>query len=236
MTLPSRIRLRRRLLVFSAPVVVVAVLAVVKMLSVVLAGSAAESHFEERNLSALRNDVSTLSVLNVIEPARAPFAAGALAVLENRLEDADARFSEALSRTDAAGSCPVRVNLALVRERQGDIEAWEGRSDAARERYGSASTVVAQAPDGCFEGNSDPDLERRAVRADTVARLAAKAAGLTAPPPPAPRASAPPPPPPAPVAVPGAPQTDADRPPLLLHPEMGDPIDRLRQVLQDAAT
>jgi hypothetical protein len=38
------------------------------------------------------------------------------------------------------------------------------------------------------------------------------------------------------VAVPGAPQTDADRPPLLLHPEMGDPIDRLRQVLQDAAT
>ncbi len=234
--LPARLRLRRRLLVFSAPLVVVALLAVVKMMSVVLAGNAAESHFAERNLGALRNDVSTLSVFNVIEPAKAPFAAGTLAVLENRLDDAYARFSEALSRTGAAQSCPVRINLALVRERQGDIEAWEGRPDAARDRYRSALTLVAEAPQGCFENNTDPDPERRAVRADTAARLAAKMAGLTAPPaPPPPPASSPPPPPPAVTPAPGAPEPEADRPPLLLHPDRGDPIDRLRQLLEDAA-
>lgn len=231
---PARLRLRRRLLVFSAPVVLVAVLAVVKMLSVVVAGHAAESHFNAGDVDALRNDVSTLSIVNVIEPAKAPFAAGTLAVLQNRLEDADTYFSEALSLTDAARSCPVRVNLALVRERQGDIEAWEGRPDAARQRYDSAAQLVADAPQACFVDNTDPDPERRAVRADTPARLAAKVAGLTASPaPPPPPASAPPPPPPAAVIIPGAP--DSERPPLRLHPETGDPLDRLRQVLQDAA-
>ncbi|MGE2727474.1 hypothetical protein [Mycolicibacterium pulveris] len=232
---PARLRLRRRLLLFSAPVAVVAVLAVVKMLSVVFAGHAAQSHFDARDVDALRNDVSILSIVNVIEPAKAPFAAGTLAVLQNRLEDADARFSEALARTDAGQSCPVRVNLALVRERQGDIEAWEGRPDAARQRYDSAAQLVADAPQGCFADNTDPDLERRAVREDTAARLAAKIAGLTAPPEPPPPPASAPPPPPAAVVAPGAPEPDAERPPLLLHPETGDPIDRLRQLLRDAA-
>ena len=233
--LPRRLRLRRRLLVISAPLVVVALLAAVKMLSVVFAGQAAESHYGERALGALRGDVATLGVFNVIEPAKAPFAAGTLAVLENRLDDADAAFSESLSRTDATRSCPVRVNLALVRERQGDISAWEGRPDAARERYRSASALVTDAPQGCFEDNSDPDPERRAVRADTAARLAAKMAGLTAPPPPPPPTASPPPPPPAAVLAPGAPELDTERPPLLLHPQTGDPVEKLRQLLQDAA-
>ena len=57
--LPRRLRLRRRLLVISAPLVVVALLAAVKMLSVVFAGQAAESHYGERALGALRGDVST---------------------------------------------------------------------------------------------------------------------------------------------------------------------------------
>lgn len=233
--LPRRLRLRRRLLVISAPLVVAALLAAVKMLSVVLAGQAAESHYDERALGALRGNVATLGVVNVIEPAKAPFAAGALAVLENRLDDAAAAFTESLSHTEAARSCPVRVNLALVRERQGDISAWEGRSDAAQQRYRSAAALVANAPQGCFEHNTDPDPERRTVRADTAARLEAKMAGLTAPPPLPPPPASSSPPPPAAVLAPGAPQPDAERPPLLLHPHSGDPVERLRQLLRDAA-
>jgi hypothetical protein len=234
---PSRLRLRRRLLVFSAPVVIVALIAIVKMISVVVAGNSAESHFTRGDVGALRDDVSALSVLNVIEPAKAPFAAGTLAVREGRLDEADSRFSEALSRTDAAQSCPVRINLELVRERQGDIAAWEGRPDQARERYSSALSVVEEARGGCFEGNTDPDADRRAVRNDAAARLAAKMAGLRAtppaPPPPPPPAPPPPPPPPPPARV--APEPEAPQAPLWLHPGAGDPIERLRQVLEDAA-
>ncbi|MGH3675372.1 MAG: hypothetical protein ACRDU5_06460 [Mycobacterium sp.] len=233
---PSRLRLRRRLLVLSAPVVLVALLAVVKMTSVVVAGNSAVSDFRRGDAAALGDDVSAVSVLNVIEPAKAPFAAGTLAVLEGQLDEADTRFSEALSLTDAAQSCPVRINLELVRERRGDVDAWEGRPDQARERYRSALAIVEDAPGGCFEGNTDPDPERRAIRNDAAARLAAKMAGVNAapPPPPAPP-PAPPPPPSAPPPASVAAEPDAPQGPLRLNPGMGDPVERLQQILQDAA-
>lgn len=233
---PSRLRLRRRLLVLSAPVVLVALLAVVKMTSVVVAGNSAVSDFRRGDAAALGDDVSAVSVLNVIEPAKAPFAAGTLAVLEGQLDEADTRFSEALSLTDAAQSCPVRINLELVRERRGDVDAWEGRPDQARERYRSALAIVGDAPGGCFEGNTDPDPERRAIRNDAAARLAAKMAGVNAapPPPPAPP-PAPPPPPSAPPPASVAAEPDAPQGPLRLNPGMGDPVERLQQILQDAA-
>jgi hypothetical protein len=237
-TRPSRLRLRRRLLVFSAPVVIVALIAAVKMISVVVAGNSAVSHFARGDVAALRDDVSAMSILNVIEPAKVPFAAGALAVREGRLDQADARFTEALSRTEATQSCPVRVNLELVRERQGDVDAWEGRPDQARERYTSALAIVEDAPAGCFEGNTDPDAGRRAIRDDAAARLAAKMAALgTAPPAPPPPPPPPPPapPPPPPPLAPATPEPEAPQAPLRLEPGAGDPIERLRQLLQDAA-
>jgi hypothetical protein len=229
--------LRRRLVLFSAPVMLVALLAAVKMISVVVAGNSAVGNFRDGDSEALDRDTSTLNAVNVIERAKAPFAAGTLAVLQGRLDEADARFSEALALTDAGQSCPVLVNLELVRERQADIDGWEGRTDQARARYRSALAIVQNAPGGCFADNADPDAERRAVRKDAAARLEAKLAGLdkpTPPPPPAPPPTAPPPPaaPPPPV---GASDPEGQQGALRLDPGAGDPTDKLRQILQDAA-
>ncbi|MGE2719405.1 hypothetical protein [Mycolicibacterium celeriflavum] len=231
---PSRLRLRRRLLLFSAPVVLAVLAIALKLVSTVVAGDSAVSNFAQRDADALRGDVAVMNLLNIVEPAKAPFAAGTLAVLDDRLTDAEAHFSESLSRTAAEQSCPVLVNLELVRERRGDVDAWENRPDAARERYLSALDLVENAPDGCFGGNTDPDPERRAVRNDAAPRLQAKLAGLTAPPPPPP---APPmaPPPQAPAPAPAVPDPDTPRDALRLDPGAGDPLDKLQQVLRDAA-
>lgn len=234
---PSRLLLRRRLVLFSAPVMLIVLLAAVKMISVVVAGNSAVTNFTDRDEEALGRDTSTLSVLNVLEPARAPFAAGTLAVLQGRLDEADRHFSDALARTSTEDACPALVNLELVRERQGDIDGWEGRPDDARERYRNALAVVEGAPGGCFANNNDPDPERRAVRNDSAARLAAKLAGVdNAPPPPPPAPPpAPPPPPSAPPPVAGATDPEGEPGELRLNPGAGDPIDKLRQILQDAA-
>ncbi|WP_164478814.1 hypothetical protein, partial [Mycolicibacterium stellerae] len=184
---PSRLSLRRRLVLFSAPVMLIVALAAVKMISVVVAGNSAVTNFSDRDIAALGRDTSMLNALNVVEPAKAPFAAGTLAVLQGRLDEADRHFSEALSHTAAQQSCPVLVNLELVRERRGDIDGWEGRPDQARQRYRDALAIVEGAPGGCFENNDDRDPQRRAVRNDSAARLAAKLAGVdNAPPPPCP--------------------------------------------------
>jgi hypothetical protein len=234
---PARLRLRRRLLACSAPLAVVVVLVAVKLISVVVTGNSAASAFADGDGSAVRIDAAILGLANVVEPSKAPFAAGVAAVLDGRLEDADRYFAAALALTASADSCPVRVNLELVRETQGDRAAAAGDRPRAAERYSSALSIVEGAPHACFSGNIDPDPQRRAIRDDAANRLAAKRAALDAPPPavpppppPPPPAAAPPPPPPAVVASDGR-----EIPPRRLDPAGGDPLGKLQQILQDAA-
>jgi hypothetical protein len=234
---PARLRLRRRLLIYSAPLTLLAVLVAVKLISVVVAGNSAVSDFGRGDGSAVRDDAAVLGVANVIEPAKAPFAAGAAAVLDGRLDEADREFTAALARTGAADACPVRVNLELVRETQGDRAAAAGDRSGADERYASALSIVGDAPRGCFADNSDADTERRTIRREAANRLAAKRTALNSPP--AAAAQPPPPPsPPPPVALPLPVAVTPDGreiPPRRLNPTEGDPLDKLQQVLQDAA-
>ncbi|MDP7705722.1 hypothetical protein [Mycobacterium sp. TY815] len=234
---PARLRLRRRLLIYSAPLALLMVLVAAKLISVVVAGDWAASDFGRGDAGAVRDDAAVLGVANLVEPAKASFAAGAAAVLDGRLEEADADFTAALARTDVAGSCPVRVNLELVREAQGDRAAAAGDRSRADERYASALSVVGDAPPVCFADNSDPDTRRQTIRRDAANRLADKRNALNAPPA-APAQAPPPPPPPAPVALPLPVAVSADGrdiPPRRLDPTDGDPLDKLQQVLQDAA-
>jgi hypothetical protein len=233
---PARLRLRRRLLIYSAPTTVVALLVAAKLISVVVAGDSAAAAFASGDGSTVRADAAVLGVINILEPAKAPFAAGAAAMLDGRLDDADSHFTAALARTDVAQSCPVRVNLELVRETQGDRAAAAGDRARADERYASALTVVDDAPRICFASNSDRDPQRQAIRHDAADRLAAKRNALfsstPALPPPPPPPPAPPPPPPLATAV-----TPDGReiPPRRLDPADGNPLDKLLKVLQDAA-
>lgn len=221
-------KLRRRLLVYSAPVALILVVMIVKSLSVVVAGDSAASAYAERDNAGLRRAVDTLNVFNVIEPDRASFAAGTLAVLDNRLEEADRRFSASLARRE---SCEARVNLELVRETLGDRAAAVFDNRAAVGHYLAARSVVEQARAGCFAGNTDPDLQRRELRNDALPRLNRKidAANVAPPPPPPPPEVTSSPPPPAQT---GGTTTDSDRQ-LVLAP--GTPPERLQQILRDAA-
>lgn len=211
---------RRRLLAYSAPVALVLVIAIVKLLSVVLIGNSTAASFTDRDIEALRSEVGRLQVLNVVEPGKASFAAGALAVLEGRLVDADHNFSDAVARLNGAQSCSARINLELVRESLGDRAAAASDGRMALSHYLSAREVIDRAPAGCFADSEAP------------ARLNSKigAAGAIVPPNP------PPPAPAAPVLPPGAGGTAPTQPPNRLDPTSGDPLDRLQQILRDAAT
>lgn len=231
---PARLRRRRRLMLLSALPAALALAVAGALISVVVAGRSAQENYASGAVGALADDVAVLQRFGVIQPASNHFAAGALAVLQDRLADADAEFSESLGHTTADRSCPVRVNLELVRERQGDVAAWEARLDDARERYASALAVIDGAPPGCFAGNDDPDSDRRAVREDAAARIAAKLQNLGAV---APQA---PPPPPPPSAAASAPVVGAAPPQQTpqtrrLDPGQGDPLDALQRLLTDAA-
>jgi len=178
---PSRLRLRRRLLTVSAPVTVAALAVAVKLISVVVVGSSAQQHFAAGEIGSLRTDVAILQIVNVIEPANAAFAAGGLGVLEDQLEVADAEFSESLAHTDSAHSCAVRVNLELVREHRGDIDAWEARLDTARQRMlrrqRRSRRSAACCPAGCRRAGHRQDQcsrHHRATAPDAVITTACR--------------------------------------------------------------
>ncbi|CAN5804707.1 hypothetical protein BH10ACT9_BH10ACT9_52290 [soil metagenome] len=223
---------RRKLYLWSAPVCVLILLASLKLISVVVTGDSAREHFLDHDIGALSGDLELLQIADVIEPGRTAFAAGDLDVLTGRLPDAERHFAEALEHAD---SCPVRINLVLVRETLGDLAFQRGDRDETIRRYQEAMTVAREAPASCFDGNDDADEERRAVRADTVPRLQSKLDLVTgpavAPPPPPPLPVAPPPAVPAPGgSAPAAPETEEPRRSL----DGGSTEDRLRPLLDDA--
>lgn len=211
---------RRRLLVYSAPVALLLVIAIVKLFSVVVIGNSAAAGFTDRDTEALASDVRRLQVLDVVEPGKASFAAGALAVLEDRLAEADQNFADAAARLNGAESCSARVNLELVRETLGDRAAATSDNRAALSHYLAARDVVDRAPDGCFAGNDAPARLNRKIGA-------AGAVVAPNPPPPPPVAQAPPP---------GPAGAAPTRSPNRLDPTAGDPLDRLQQILRDAAS
>ncbi|WP_020100271.1 hypothetical protein [Mycobacterium sp. 360MFTsu5.1] len=229
----DRRRLRRRLLLGSAPIVAAVLILAAKLGSVAVVGDSAVTDYANRDTAALSDDVAILRQFNVIEPNRTSYAGGSLAVLQHRLHDADREFSRALAQTAADQSCPVRVNLELIRETLGDQAAAADDRDAAVRQYTAARDAVTHAPTTCFAGNADADTQRRRIRAEALPRLDAKLAE-TGPPPAAPSPSPPPaaPPPPPPPAAGDATST---LPPPLPPPDGADPLQGLQQILRDAA-
>lgn len=187
------------MLVYTAPLMVLMLVAAGAAVHVTRLGDTAVTAFASQDTAALRASAERLHSLGVVDAGTAAFADGDALVLEGRLVDAEARFAEALAQLPPGRSCPTRVNLELVRETLGDIAVRSGRIPDANALYQAATTVVTEAPAGCFDGNDDADEQRRALRADAKARLERKLAAVNAPPPP-PRQTAPPvadqPPPP----------------------------------------
>jgi hypothetical protein len=210
--------------------VVVLLIVAAKLASVAVVGESVVTDYANRDTAALSDDVAILHLFNVIEPARTSYADGALAVLRNRLPDAEREFGDALSRTASADSCPVRVDLELVRETLGDQAAASADHDTAVRKYSAAKDIVTPAPANCFMGNTDTDARRRVVRAETLARLEAKLATMSrqqaAPPPPPPEGAPPAPPPPSGSAT-------STAPPPLPPPDRSDPLHGLQQILRD---
>src|SRR3546814_8746967 len=60
-----------------------------RSISTAVAGNSAASNFAKADVTALADDVGTLRTVNIIEPAKAHFAAGTLAALEKRFADAE---------------------------------------------------------------------------------------------------------------------------------------------------
>ncbi|MUL81794.1 MULTISPECIES: hypothetical protein [unclassified Mycolicibacterium] len=171
---PSRKVLRRRLILFSILPAVVLVAIAVKLVTMVVYGYSAGSHYLSYDSYGLADDVRMLKSLNVIDSYKPYFADGDRYVLEGKLADAESEFKKSLSLVSQERSCPVRINLEVVLEALGDLRNADKHRDEAKPFWTEALKLTQEAPGGCFDTKTEPDEERRKHLNETEQRLQEK--------------------------------------------------------------
>ncbi|WP_343317479.1 tetratricopeptide repeat protein [Arthrobacter sp. TMP15] len=168
-------RRRRRLLWGSAPLLLLAMLLAVKLLSLPVSAGLAATAYANGNAGGTTQAGALMGSANVVERYKAHFALGDGFVLHGDFEQARKQFLRALELVPAAESCKVRVNLVLSLEKLGDEQKKGGNTPSAKEFYAQGSEVVAQSPRDCFAPNSEnnKDGESAALK-DAQERLAQK--------------------------------------------------------------
>jgi tetratricopeptide (TPR) repeat protein len=155
----SRLRMRKRLAVWSLPFVLALALVAAKLLTMVALGDEAVRAYASGNVTGTENAGQRLEFLNLIEPHKAPFVRGDARVLAGDYDGARAAFEEALALAprDSRESCQIRVNLALSLEKLGQAAQTAGHADVAKQYFDRVQQVVNNAPPGCFEGDAQDE-------------------------------------------------------------------------------
>jgi hypothetical protein len=101
--------------------------------------------------------------LNWFEPYKSPYNVGTALAGAEELDAARSKLEEALGLASGLEVCAVRVNLALVIERQGDAARADGDGEAAAQLYGEGLQVTAETPEECDSDEAQqqsPDPQR----------------------------------------------------------------------------
>jgi len=153
-----RRRLRRHLLLWSAPVALVVLLVAVKLLSLPIAAALTQQAYGARDFERAASLTGPLGVANVVEPWVHHFDRGTAYAQIGVLDVARQEFVTALDLApdDDTVSCVIRTDLVLTIEAQGDAALLELRYADAEALYALGLTTIEEAPEGCFRPPEDP--------------------------------------------------------------------------------
>ena len=143
---------RRRLLLWSLVPALLVLCAAAKLISVGILGDRAAQAFAAGDAAAVGSAAAGMGMANILEPHKAPFAAGDAAVLAQDFGAARPLFEQALAGVPhgSGEECMVRVNLVLVIERLGDDKLRAADPASAGVLFRDALAVVGAAQEDCF--------------------------------------------------------------------------------------
>lgn len=173
---PGRLQLRRKLLIWSMPALVLLLVLAVKLISVGVMGDRLPGQFAGRDGDAMS---STLEWIDFGKPGRGyreELADGDRALLSSDYAGALRHFKAAF---DEEPACPPRANFALASETISDTEVRKGNFANARKLLEPA-VKAANGDKGCFSTSASPSKEVRRTVQQTPTRLANKLAALKA--------------------------------------------------------
>ncbi|MBW8762376.1 MAG: hypothetical protein JF592_07295 [Microbacterium sp.] len=174
-----RRRIRRWIAIGTLPLTLAALLFVGKLLSMYAFAHQSISAYVVDDYAGSEASARGQEFLNWFEPFKAPFNVGTALAGAEKLPEARTKLEESLELAHGLEVCTVRINLALVIERQGDAAAADGDGAAAAEFYGEALTLTSETPEECNseeaqQQSSDPDRDMQKTKEDTEDRLKQK--------------------------------------------------------------
>lgn len=172
---PSRLKLRRKLLLWSIPVLVLLLVLAVKIASVGILGNKLPGQFAARDDAAMQNTLEWIDVGNTGRGFREKLAQGDQLMLLGDVPGAFEQFRAAHELEPSA--CSPRGNFALTAERLSDNELKQGHFTKARELLTPAAEAAKGDP-GCFATFPSASPDVRAFVGDTPERLSVKLAAL----------------------------------------------------------
>ena len=148
---PVRRVRRRRLLLASAPLVLLLVLIAARLISLNAVHDQTLAGYQAGNKARTLTWGERQGWVNVVERFRASFAIGDAHVLSGHFGLARPWFEEAFELVPKGGieECKVRVNLGLTYEALGDEASARERTDEARQFYEKGLAVTRERPPLC---------------------------------------------------------------------------------------
>jgi hypothetical protein len=150
-----RRRIRLWVLIGTLPLTLAALLFVGKLLSMYGFAHQAISTYVVGDYAGSASAAQGQEFLNWFEPYKAPYNAGTALAGAEELDAARGKLEEALPLASGLDVCAVRVNLALVIERQGDAARAGGDGPGSVQLYGEALKVTAETPEECDSEEAD---------------------------------------------------------------------------------
>lgn len=155
--------IRRWVAIGTLPLTLAALLFVGKLLSMYAFAHQAVTTYVVGDYSGSTTAAEGQEFLNWFEPFKAPYNVGTALAGSEELDGARANLEEALPLASGLEVCAVRVNLAIVIERQGDAAVDGGNGPGGAELYGEALLITAETPEECNSEEADsqsPDPDR----------------------------------------------------------------------------
>ncbi|MGL3148861.1 hypothetical protein ACSS7Z_00745 [Microbacterium sp. A82] len=154
---------RRWVMIGTLPLTLAALLFVGKLLSMYAFAHQAVTSYVVADYAGAQAAAEGQEFLNWFEPYKAPYNVGTALAGADELDRARVKFEEALPLANGLEVCAIRVNLALVIERQGDAALDDGDGIGATDLYGQALLITAETPKECNSDEADrqsPDPDR----------------------------------------------------------------------------
>ncbi|MDJ1369855.1 hypothetical protein [Gulosibacter molinativorax] len=152
-------KLRRRILLWSLPVVLLAgALGVLLIGQHFVAKTAIAQHQDEKHEEAL-NTSGQLALINLVERWKPHYNMGTSYLELDALAEAGAQFTTALELAAPAEQCPIRANFAITLEREGDKLLAEGSAEGAYAKYEEAIALIEAQDPACDQSTSNRSLD-----------------------------------------------------------------------------